>query len=115
MGEECWRDYSAKLERWLGSRDRLRSLPERWPAFDAQLDRLLAPATRLAEALRAAEAPLRLGELGIDDETGRWALANCHLMRDRFTVADLAFLTGRWEESDVRELLDEAATIGAGS
>jgi glycerol-1-phosphate dehydrogenase [NAD(P)+] len=115
MGEECWRDYSAKLERWLGSRDQLRSLPERWPAFDARLDGLLAPATRLADALRAAGAPLRLGELGIDDETGRWALANCHLMRDRFTVADLAFLTGRWEESDVRELLDEAATIGAGS
>jgi glycerol-1-phosphate dehydrogenase [NAD(P)+] len=114
MAEECWRDYSAKLARWLGSRDRLRSLPERWSAFDAELDRLLAPATRLADALRTAGAPLRLGELGIGDETGRWALANCHLMRDRFTVADLAFLTGRWEESNVRELLDEAATIGAG-
>ena len=49
----------------------------------------------------AAGAPLRLSELGIDAGTARWALLHCHLMRDRFTVADLAFLLGIWEAGDV--------------
>jgi hypothetical protein len=35
-------------------------------------------------------------------------------MRDRFTVADLAFLMGLWEADDVDRLLDEAAALGAG-
>ena len=29
-------------------------------------------------------------------QTARWALGNCHLMRDRFTLADLLFFAGRW-------------------
>ena len=48
------------------------------------------------------------------DATARWALANCHLMRDRFTVADLAFLMGIWEPADVDSLLLDAAALGAG-
>jgi hypothetical protein len=39
--------------------------------------------------------------LGVRDATARWALGHCHLMRDRFTVADLAFFMGIWEPSDV--------------
>ena len=35
-------------------------------------------------------------------------------MRDRFTVADLAFLLGIWEAGDVEALLDDAARIGVG-
>jgi glycerol-1-phosphate dehydrogenase [NAD(P)+] len=43
-----------------------------------------------------------------------WALTNCHLMRNRFTIADLAFLTGTWTDKDVAAILDEAAALGAG-
>jgi hypothetical protein len=35
-------------------------------------------------------------------------------MRDRFTVADLAFFMGVWEPSDVDALLVAAARLGAG-
>lgn len=114
MGEECWADYARKLTRWHAAQQQLRTLPERWPGFDAQLDNLLGAPRTLVDALRAAGAPLRLGELGIDADRARWALANCHLMRDRFTVADLAFFMGAWEDHDVDELLGEAAQIGAG-
>ena len=69
---------------------------------------------RLAGALAAAGAPLRLSELGIDAGTARWALLHCHLMRDRFTVADLAFLLGIWEAGDVDALLDDAGRLGVG-
>lgn len=110
MGQECWRDYARKPARWAAMPD----VPSGWAAFDAEVGPLLAPAERLAGALAAAGAPLRLSELGIDAPTAHWALLHCHLMRDRFTVADLAFLLGVWEADDVESLLDDAARIGVG-
>ena len=110
MGEECWSDYARKLARWEAMPDVVGG----WAAFDAEVGPLLAPAERLAGALAAAGAPLRLSELGIDAGTARWALLHCHLMRDRFTVADLAFLLGIWEAGDVDALLAAAARLGVG-
>ena len=92
----------------------LETLWERWPAFDAEVDPLLASPERLVGALRAARAPVRLTQLGIRDATARWALAHGHLMRDRFTVADLAFFMGVWNPRDVDSLLVGAARLGAG-
>jgi len=114
MGEECWRDYARKLDRWHSAREGLEGVRAGWTAAELELDGVLAGPERLVDALRAAGAPCRLGQLGIPDTTVRWALANCHLMRDRFTVADLAFFLGVWEEEDVDRLLDEAAELGAG-
>jgi glycerol-1-phosphate dehydrogenase [NAD(P)+] len=115
MGEECWRGYARKLERWHAARDELTlTLADRWPAFDAELDGLLASPERLVEALRAARAPVRLSELGVADAAARWALAHAHLTRDRFTVADLAFFMGVWNPGDVDALLIDAARLGAG-
>ena len=111
-GDECWRGYAAKLERWNAARDELTTLWERWP--DAEFDGLLASPERLVAALRAARAPVRLTQLGVRDTTARWALAHGHLMRDRFTVADLAFFMGVWEAADVDALLVSAARLGAG-
>ena len=114
MVQECWLDYSRKLERWHGAANELAVLPERWPGFEHELNALLAPAEQLVDALRAAGAPTRLCELGIGEAEARWALRHCHLMRDRFTVADLAFSMGIWEQEDVDSLLADAALLGAG-
>jgi hypothetical protein len=35
-------------------------------------------------------------------------------MRDRFTVADLAFFFGVWEPADVEQLLIDAERLGTG-
>ena len=113
-GDRCWSGYARKLERWHGTRERLAELSGRWAAFDAELDGLLASPERLAAALRAARAPLRLTELGVPAERARWALANGHLMRDRFTVADLAFFLGLWDDDGVDALLAEVAPLGVG-
>jgi glycerol-1-phosphate dehydrogenase [NAD(P)+] len=110
MGAECWSDYSRKLARL----DALPDLVAAWPSFDAEVDALLAPPEHLADALRAAGAPTRLSQLGIEPDTARWALEHCHLMRDRFTVADLAFLLGMWEPGDVDALLADAERLGVG-
>jgi glycerol-1-phosphate dehydrogenase [NAD(P)+] len=114
MGSECWSDYEVKLERWNASRDELVTLWQRWPEFDAELDGLLASPERLVAALRAARAPARMTQLGVRDATARWALAHGHLMRDRFTVADLAYFMGIWDAPDVDALLVAAARLGAG-
>jgi glycerol-1-phosphate dehydrogenase [NAD(P)+] len=114
MAEECWRDYSRKLKRLQDARRELTLLTERWASFELELSELLVPAERLVAALRASGAPTRLSELGVDGAEARWALTHCHVMRDRFTVADLAFLMGIWEPADVDALLVEAAQLGAG-
>jgi glycerol-1-phosphate dehydrogenase [NAD(P)+] len=113
--DECWRDYEAKLARWHASADALRTLDERWAAAETELDAILAPPAQLVAALRESGAPTRMSDLGIEPERLRWALSNCHLMRDRFTIADLAFFMGIYEAEHVDRLLAEAASIGGGA
>jgi glycerol-1-phosphate dehydrogenase [NAD(P)+] len=114
MGAECWSDYRRKLARWHAARPRLETLADRWPWFDNEVGRLLAAPERLLSSLQRAQAPVRLSDLGIGPERGRWALAHCHLMRDRFTIADLAFFMGRWEPADVDALIARVGALGGG-
>jgi glycerol-1-phosphate dehydrogenase [NAD(P)+] len=116
MSRECMADYDAKLTRWHDSRDELAGLPAAWSGHEQTLDGLLVDPVRLVEALRKAGAPLRFGQLDppVDPGTARWAVANCHLMRDRFTVADLACFLGAWTDEDVDAVLAEASTMDAG-
>jgi glycerol-1-phosphate dehydrogenase [NAD(P)+] len=116
MAEECWSDYSAKLERWHAKRDLVEAFAAGWDEHRGALDELLVDPVHLVEAMKTAGAPVRFSQLdpAIDPATARWAVANCHLMRDRFTIADLATFTGSWGEEDVDEVLAEAAELGAG-
>jgi glycerol-1-phosphate dehydrogenase [NAD(P)+] len=116
MGDECWSDYSAKLERWHANRGLLERFAAGWDEHRGALDRLLVDPVRLVDAMKAAGAPVRFGQLdpAVDPATARWSVANCHLMRDRFTIADLACFTGNWGEEDVDAVLAEAAELGAG-
>jgi glycerol-1-phosphate dehydrogenase [NAD(P)+] len=111
---ECWQGYAAKLARWNAEPERIAALAGAWDDHDADLAALVADPADLAHALRSAGAPLTFGDLGIDEDTARWALANCHLMRDRYTVADLAHLVGCWGPGDVDAVLAEAAAVGGG-
>jgi glycerol-1-phosphate dehydrogenase [NAD(P)+] len=113
MAEECWRGYQRKLARWQerhGDADHLD------PAHLDDAGRLLEEPPVLRAALRRSGAPARMAQLDppVDAQTTRWALANCHLMRDRFTVVDLAFLLGVWQPADVDAVLAEAGIAGPG-
>ena len=114
MGGECWRLYSRKLRRWSANRRALEKAD--WRAVDQEVAPLLGGREELAEALVAAGAPARFSELdpAPSPDLVRWALASCHLMRDRFTVADLAFFAGAWGPGDVDSVLGEAASLGGG-
>ncbi len=115
---ECWADYSKKLEhlRAVDAPSRIRAAIAEWPRHDAVLGTLLETPEKIIAALRDAGAPTRFSELEnpSDPKDVVWALQNCHLMRNRFTIADLAFLTGNWTPQVVESALAEAAQLGAG-
>jgi glycerol-1-phosphate dehydrogenase [NAD(P)+] len=114
MADECWRLYSRKLLRWTANRERTSALD--WSEVAASVAPLLSPPRNLVKSMASAGGPIRFGTLEppVEPELVHWALENCHLMRDRFTVADLAFLLGIWSKAHVHDLLAEAADLGAG-
>lgn len=117
-GNECWSDYSKKLEhlRSVDAGTKIREAVETWQTHAEVLSGLLGEPEAIVAALRAAGAPTRFSELENPSKEADviWALTNCHLMRNRFNIADLAYLTGSWSESDVLAALAEAERIGAG-
>ena len=113
MAEECWRGYQRKLARW---RERHGDADQLDPAHLDDAARLLEEPPVLRAALRRSGAPARMAQLDppVDAQTTGWALANCHLMRDRFTVVALACLLGVWQPADVDAVLAEAGIAGPG-
>ena len=116
VGGECWNDYRRKLERWKDLRPRVEDFLENWPQHRSELGQMVAAPEALGGALEEAGAPARFGELDppVSPETARWALRNCHLMRDRFTLADLLFFAGRWDDAFIERILDRARSAGGG-
>jgi glycerol-1-phosphate dehydrogenase [NAD(P)+] len=113
---ECWRDYEKKLDRWDSCRPRIEPFIRDWPDHRAFIRSLVAPLEEIAGALSDAGAATRFRDLqpSIEPDRARWAVENCHLMRNRFTVVDLAFLAGLWQTSAVDRLLSTASLSGAG-
>ena len=116
VADECWSDYAKKLERWKESRKDFEAFLRDWPGHQDALREMGVSPERLAGALLAAGAPARFGDLdpAVPPEVARWAMGNCHLMRNRFTVADLLFFLGRWDDAFVEKLLERARSAGGG-
>jgi glycerol-1-phosphate dehydrogenase [NAD(P)+] len=114
MGAECWRLYQLKLARWASNRGQLESTD--WAAVAAAVEPLLVEPAEIVQALAKAGAPTRFRELDppVDPATVRWALANSHLMRDRFSVVDLAFFLGSWGPEVPDQILADAGRLGGG-
>ena len=92
MAAECWRDYQRKLALWTASGPRFDAVRERWDtAVAPRLRELVRPSATIREILRRSDHPLSFGELDppIPDEQARFALANAHLIRERFVIGDL--------------------------
>jgi len=115
MAAECFRDYARKLS-WIsaGGADPLAGLRRSWAGHETVLDSLLAGPDEVAAGLRAAGLPVSFGELAepVSEARARWAVAGCALMRQRFGVADLAMLTGGWDNAAVDEVMASAAAAG---
>jgi glycerol-1-phosphate dehydrogenase [NAD(P)+] len=117
MAAECWREHERKLRRFATAGERVALAAEHWPSHEPALRHLLAGAGSIVEALRAAGAPVDFSQLTppVGRETAVWAVASCNLMRERFSVADLACFLGIWDEVFVDSLLSEANALGMAS
>ena len=116
VGDECWSDYSKKLERWKGSQKQFEAFLHDWPRRRSELGLMVASPERLGEALTGAGTPARFGDLDppVSSRTARWAIQDCHLMRNRFTIVDLLFFLGWWDGAFVEGLLERARSAGGG-
>ncbi|MFL5681222.1 MAG: iron-containing alcohol dehydrogenase [Chloroflexota bacterium] len=115
MADECWAEYSAKLRRWTDNRGQLRAVVDDWAAVRRDLESLLGAPREIAAALRSAGAPATFDELDppVSRDAAIWALFNGHLIRDRFTLADLAWFAGAWPPDGAAAAIDGAAEIAA--
>ena len=116
VADECWLDVERKLACWREARPRFEAFLAAWPRHRAALRELVVDPAKLADAVRRAGAPVRFSELepAVGPDLARWALSSCHLMRNRFVLADLRAWTGTWSGADVERLLARAAAFGAG-
>lgn len=116
IADECWSDYSLKLERWRECRPQFEEFLASWTKQRAELREMVLPPEKLGKALNDSGAPARFSELDppIPEERALWALRNCHLMRNRFTVADLLFFIGWWDDEFVQRLFERARSTGGG-
>jgi glycerol-1-phosphate dehydrogenase [NAD(P)+] len=117
LGEECWRDYSTKLARWSGGRATVEAALGDWDRHRAVIEEMLVGPRTLGAGLAAAHAVARFADLdpAVDDATARWAVAHCHLMRNRFTVVDLLDLSGHWTADDQEAVIAAAAAAVDGA
>ena len=117
MADECWRDVGRKIDRWSAKRPEVRVFASDWERHRTALRELVATPDRLRAALIAAGAPPTIGELEPPTTAAvvKWALGALPLMRDRFTVVDLRFLTGDWDADTADRLLEASGVLGTGA
>jgi glycerol-1-phosphate dehydrogenase [NAD(P)+] len=116
VGAECWAAVERKSTTWAARRSDTARFLGGWAAHEETLRRYAFPPEIPARALRRWGAPLHFADLtpAVDPQRARWALACLPFMRDRFTLADLLLLAGRWTDELVERVLDRAARAGGG-
>lgn len=112
IAAECWNDYSRKLATIGAALPQLSDMVRDWDDHEPDLRRLVRPSVTIGAALHSAGAATGPADLTphVDADLWRWAVANCALMRNRFTVIDLLTLLGWWTPADVDEVFARVAS-----
>ena len=100
---ECWHDCQAKHRKLAANWGRVEALVADWPRHGTEFDKLVTPADTLRASLQASGAPSTFEGLkhSVSPQLARWAVGNCHLMRNRFNLIDLLDLLGLWTDERV--------------
>lgn len=111
LAEECWRDYSRKVQATREGRAAVEQALAGWASHAPELRALVRSSREIAVGLVAAGSAVSFDELDpqISPALARWAIGNCALMRNRFTVVDLLDLLGWWGDADIAEVLARTA------
>jgi glycerol-1-phosphate dehydrogenase [NAD(P)+] len=86
-------EYDGKRKRYAEAGEKL-SRPGAWDLLRGQLRPMLRPAGDICDCLRRANAAWRAEHIGRTRDEVRAALLHARQMRSRFTILDLAFMTG---------------------
>ena len=113
---ECWSDYQKKLAKWHANREKFADFLAHFDEFKATVAPWVKKPEYIADCMHKAKAPCRYSVLNfpVDAKTATWAMNNCHLMRNRFSVIDLLFYTGIWNEDFVQKIIARADSMDAG-
>lgn len=120
LGAECWAAVERKFTAWTARRTETARFLNGWSEHGSEHEGVLRdhafPPEVPARALQRWAAPLRFGALdpAVGPDRARWALRCLPYMRDRFTLADLLLLAGRWTDDLVDHVLDRASRAGGG-
>ncbi len=108
IAAECCRDCQVKQRKLEENWARLTGVLENWKDHAVEFDRMVTPPALLHAALKASGAPATFQSLKypVSPDLARWALTNCHLMRNRFNLVDLLDLLGLWTEERVAWALE---------
>jgi hypothetical protein len=107
MAAECWSSYRGKLAAWRDARPRFEAFLAGWEANRARLAELVQPPEAVVQSLAKAGHPLRYEDLGVPEDQARWAFQHGHLMRGRFSSADLLNYLGWLDTGFVDEVFAE--------
>lgn len=107
---ECLADVTKKLDSWWLAQPQALKVLRQFKDDPSSLERLVPNAHSLAAGLLASGAPSGIEDLEswITPKIWEWAVSNCHLMRNRFTVIDLLYFAGRWRPEDARAVIQMA-------
>lgn len=99
--KECAGDYAQKLDLWRQKRESFEQFLGNWNSEKAKLQEHLMVPEQYVELLRQIGHPLRFEEMEtpLTEKEVRWAFHNAHLMRKRFTIGDLGFLGGMFDDA----------------
>ena len=108
LTSECISDVSKKLEKVQALQPSIAAQLKAWQIDPSKLAALAPNPEALAQGLLVSGAPMTYADLEpwVTEEIWQWSVANCHLMRNRFTAVDLLALCGRWEKSDWERVLE---------
>jgi glycerol-1-phosphate dehydrogenase [NAD(P)+] len=110
--EECWTAYAAKRDWLVAHRAEVEALVDDWAAFTPSLAQ--PSPEQFDELSHASGLPARARDLGedYDDDLLFWALRHAQVLRERFSIVDLADLLGVWSDESARSIVTDAATTG---
>jgi len=111
MAAECWNTYSKKLEGWHQARPRFEAFLRDWPRQRNRLAELVHPPAAVVAGLTRAQHPLRYEDFGIPEQQARWAFKNGHMMRQRFSFADLLNYLGWLDDAFVDDVFTQMGTL----
>ena len=117
IGGECWSDYSRKLASCAERQQSISQVLAAWSDHEPELRALGRSSAQIGAGLRAAGSAATFDDLdpAIPADLARWAIENCALMRNRFTVVDLLTLLGWWGPADIDELLERTRASALGT